>query len=208
VQAIIDTIIKSKEPITLIAVGSVTNVAEAIKRRPEITKRARLVVMGGCIDGRPFGRHKKCFAETNVRAYPKAAQIAYGADWDFIMAPLDTAAGVVLEGDLYTRFRDSKNKLAQTVMENYRYWVKGIKWHKNDLPDYESTRLFDTVAVYLAFADDYCEMHDLNIRVSDEGHTDEDPAGKPARVALKWKDLDAFKKFIVNRITNYKVPRK
>ncbi|MHC4445108.1 MAG: nucleoside hydrolase [Planctomycetota bacterium] len=200
VQATINTIMKSKDPITLIAVGPVTNVAEAIKREPSITKRAKFIVMGGCIGRRPDGKGKP---ESNVRGDPKAAQIAYSADWDFTMAPLNTAGRVKLSGELYANFRDSKNKLAQAVLENFRHWVKKCGWYKNDTPDTRSSTLFDTVAVYLAFDNKLCEMRDLNIKVDNRGYTLKDPQGKLSQVALKWKNLEAFKKLLVQRIINY-----
>jgi len=205
VKALIDTIMKSKEPITLIAVGAVTNVAEAIKRQPRITKKARFIVMGGCIGRRPDGKGKP---ESNVRGDPKAAQIAYCADWDFTMAPLNTAGKVKLTGEIYAQFRDSNNKLAQAVLENFRHWVKKCGWYKNDTPDTRSSTLFDTVAVYLAFKNELCQIQDVKIRVDDEGYTLKDPKGKLSHVAMKWKDLEAFKKLLVERLINYQVPKK
>ena len=49
VQAMIDTIMRSKEPITLIAIGPLPNVAAALEREPNIAKKARFVGMFGSI---------------------------------------------------------------------------------------------------------------------------------------------------------------
>jgi inosine-uridine nucleoside N-ribohydrolase len=49
VQAIIDTIMQSDEPVTLIAVGPLPNIAEALKREPAIAQRARFVGMHGSV---------------------------------------------------------------------------------------------------------------------------------------------------------------
>jgi len=200
VQALIDTIMKSNQPVTLIAVGPVSNVAAALMKEPDIARKARFIVMGGCIGRRPDGKQKP---ESNVRADPKAAQMAYGADWEFTMAPLNTAGIVKLTGEIYAKFRDSENKLARAVLENYRHWVRKCGWYKNDAPDNRSSILFDTVAVYLAFDNDLCKMQDIKIKVDDEGYTLQDPNGKLSHVALKWKDLEAFKQFLVRRLTEY-----
>ena len=48
-QAIIDTIMKSPRPVTVIAVGPVQNIAEALKREPRIAQRARFVGMHGSV---------------------------------------------------------------------------------------------------------------------------------------------------------------
>jgi inosine-uridine nucleoside N-ribohydrolase len=200
IQAMIDTIMKSPEPITLIAVGPVPNLPEALKREPKIAQRARLVVMGGSIEFK-YGRKKGRCAEYNVRHKPKAAQVAYGADWDVTMTPLDTADFVILDGEDYARVRDADNPLAGALMENYRIWCKGKKWPN---PNKHSSTLFDTVAIYLAFTNELCEMRDIHLRVDDKGFTIPDPRGKLTHVAMKWKDLAAFETFLSERIANYR----
>jgi hypothetical protein len=60
--------------------------------------------------------------------------------------------------------------------------------------------LFDTVAVYLAISQDLCRMERLNIRVTDDGFTRIDQGGKVMSVASAWKDLEAYKDFLVNRL--------
>jgi len=199
IQAMIDTIMKSPEPITLIAVGPVPNLEEALKREPKIAKKARLIVMGGSIDIQ-YGRKKGRCAEYNVRHKPKAAQVAYGADWDVTMTPLDTADFVILTGEDYKRVRDADNPIAQALIENYLIWSKKSAG-KNE-PNRSST-LFDTVAIYLAFATDLCVMRDIHLRVDDKGLTIPDPRGKLTHVAKEWKDLKAYKKFLSERIANY-----
>lgn len=205
VQAMIDVIMRSERLVTLIAVGPVPNVAEALRREPRIAERARLVVMGGSIDHRRRGVDGP-FAEYNVRADAKAARAAYGASWDVTMTPLDTAGTVVLRGDIYARVRDAETPLARAIMENYRAWAKVSRWSSPDAPNSRSSTLFDTVAVYLAFANDFCNMQEVRVRVTDEGHTVRDPQGKPTHVALTWKDQGAFKRLLVDRIVGYTCP--
>jgi hypothetical protein len=66
-------------------------------------------------------------------------------------------------------------------------------WLKGRLPDHTtvSSTLFDTVAVYLAFSEELLVMEDICLRVTDDGHTVEDPAGPRVRCAMAWKDLGA-----------------
>ncbi len=47
VQALIDTIMSSREPMTLIAIGPLSNSAEALRREPRIADRTTLVGMHG-----------------------------------------------------------------------------------------------------------------------------------------------------------------
>lgn len=200
IQAMIDIIMKSPKPITLIAVGPVPNLQEALKREPKIAQKARLVVMGGSIEVQRSRKPGRC-PEYNVRHKPKAAQVAYGADWEVTMTPLDTAGSVILRGETYAKIRDADNPLTEALMENYRTWAKNNKVAD---PDLSSTTLFDTVAVYLAFADDLCEMCDIHLRVDDKGFTVPDSKGKLTHVAIKWKNLDAFRKLLADRLANYR----
>ena len=68
-------------------------------------------------------------------------------------------------------------------------------------PDRESTLLFDTVAVYLAFAEDLLEMEGLGVRVTDDGFTVIDPEARSVRCATGWKDIEAFEELLVERLS-------
>jgi len=195
VKALIDTIMASPEPITLIAIGPLPNIREALRRRPEIARKARFVGMHGSVR-RGYGGGKNVAAEYNVKADAKAAQATFTAPWDMTITPLDTCGIVHLRGKKYATVRDCKDPLARALVENYRLWRgKGKK------PATASSTLFDTVAVYLAFADALAEMETLGIRVTDDGHTVIDPGAKKMRVATRWKDLGAFEDLLVRRVT-------
>ncbi len=90
VAALIDTIMKAPQPITLICIGPVPNIRAALERQPEIAKRARFVGMHGSVrlgyDGGP-----EPSKEWNVVADAKAAQSRVYRR----MADADHAAGYV-----------------------------------------------------------------------------------------------------------------
>jgi inosine-uridine nucleoside N-ribohydrolase len=71
VGAIVDTIMRSPGPITLICIGPVPNIAAALVREPAIARRARFVGMHGSIR-RGYGGSTEVSAEYNVHAYPQA----------------------------------------------------------------------------------------------------------------------------------------
>jgi len=200
VGAIIDTIMKSDRQITLLAIGPVPNLAQALKREPRIVEKARLVFMGGSVEKQYEGKPGRC-PEWNVAASIEAAKKAYGADWDVTMAPLDTAGVVQLEGQYYAQVRDAGNAMARTLIEQYHIWYK--KMGAGGIPNRSST-LFDTVAVCLTFNESLCQMRDIKIRVTDQGVTEPDANGKLTHVAMEWKDIDAFYKLLAERIANYK----
>ena len=203
VQALIDTIMHSKEPVTLICIGPLPNVAAALEREPRIAQHARFAGMFGSIRV-GYGGSSQISAEWNVRADPKSCQIAFAAPWEMTITPLDTCGLVTLTGDRYAKVRDSRDPIAAAVIANYRLWAKaGLK--SSDAAEKGSTTLFDTVAVYLAIRQDLCRMERLGIRISDDGFTRLDSGGKPVNVATAWNDLDAYRDFLVERLTGQRL---
>ena len=201
VRALIDTILKSRPPVTVLAIGPLPNLAAALEREPRIAERARFVGMHGSVR-KGYGSSKDIQPEYNVKQDVKACQRAFTAPWDITITPLDTCGIIDLAGDRYAQVRDSKKPIAAAVIENYRLWsVAQNKGQPTKVADERSSTLFDTVAVYLAWTTELLKMETLGIRVDAEGFTRIDPAAKPVKVATEWKDLDAFRDLLVRRLT-------
>jgi inosine-uridine nucleoside N-ribohydrolase len=198
VQAIIDTIMNSLQPVTLICIGPVPNIAEALKREPRIAQHARFVGMQGSVR-LGYGTKEPC-AEWNVKADPKALQAVFTAPWDITITPLDTCGLVTLAGEKYRRVLNSTNRVLADLIANYRVWLVQQPTLAADMADHHSTTLFDTVAVYLALRPDQCLMEKLNLRVTDDGFTVIDTQARPVSVATQWKDLGAYEDFLVDRL--------
>lgn len=198
VGAIIDTIMKSPEPVTLVCIGPVPNVAAALSREPRIAGRARFVGMHGSVR-RGYGGSEKISAEYNVATHTPDCQKVFAAPWDMTITPLDTCGLVKLQGEKYRRVRDCPDPLVRAVIENYRIWAKA--GNLGDIAERESSVLFDTVAVYLAFSEELLVMEKLGIRVSDDGYTLIDPGAKTINSAVGWRSLAAFEDFLVQRLS-------
>ncbi|MDH3266559.1 MAG: nucleoside hydrolase [Gammaproteobacteria bacterium] len=195
VQAIIDTIHESPEPVTLLCLGPVPNIAEALKRDPSIADNARIVGMHGSIYTGYDGEATPA-AEWNVRVDPQSLQALFAAQWDITITPLDTCGLVVLDGDNYQRIYNSNDPWLRALIENYKVWLPNADYMDPATdPTKISSTLFDTVAVYLAAERDLFEMRDLPLRVTDDGYTiiDEEN-GRNVHCATGWKDLPAFEK--------------
>jgi inosine-uridine nucleoside N-ribohydrolase len=195
VQAIIDTIHDSPEPVTLLCLGPVPNIAEALKRDPSIAENARIVGMYGSVYVGYDGEATPA-AEWNVRVDPQSLQGLFAAPWDITITPLDTCGLVRLEGDNYRRIHDSNDPWLRALIENYKVWLPRAPYMDPATdPTKISSTLFDTVAVYLAAEQDLFEMQDLPLRVTNDGYTviDEDN-GRNVHCAIGWKDLPAFEK--------------
>lgn len=203
IRALIDIIMKSPQPITIIAIGPVPNIARALQIEPRIATKAKFVGMHGSIK-KGYGGSLKPSPEYNVREDIEAFRMVLRAPWSITITPLDTCGIVYLEGDLYKTIQNSNNVVAKAIMENYKIWCANpIEYERR------SSILFDTVAIWLAFSEKYLQIENIRINVTDEGFTKVDPAGREVRAALEWTNLDAFKKELVECISsiNYGIPR-
>lgn len=207
VQALIDTIMRSREPVTLIAIGPLPNIAAALEREPRIAAKARFVGMHGSVRV-GYGGSKKPAAEYNVKQDAPSCRKALSAAWDVTITPLDTCGIVDLSGERYQRVRQSRDPLTAAVIENYRIWSAAqTRPGRTDPWATRSSTLFDTVAIYLGFSERLLKMERLPIEVTDAGFTVIQPGAKQMSVATEWRDLDAFRDWMVDRLLGPTVRR-
>jgi inosine-uridine nucleoside N-ribohydrolase len=194
VAALVEAVMASPEPVTIIGIAPLGNIAAALAIEPRIASRARFVGMHGAIR-KGYAWSSRIEPEFNVAQNVAACRSVFAAPWDVTLTPLDTCGRVVLEGDHYQWARGCGDPLMRAVMENYQAYEGG----RGDMV--RSTVLFDTVAVYLAFAEELLAIESLGVGVTDEGMTIEDPTRRPLRCAMGWKSLDGFHDLLVERLT-------
>ncbi|MBC8009835.1 MAG: nucleoside hydrolase [Burkholderiales bacterium] len=193
---------ESPVPVTIIAIAPSGNLAAALARAPHIAARCRLVGMFGSFAVGYLGA-APASAETNVRVDPPSFRATMAAPWlDVLLTPLDTCNFAVLEGGNYRRIWNAKDRpLIDAVLENYRIFAPRVDWMRCDFFATRSTILFDCVAVHLAYAEDWVAPETLRFDITDDGFTVCDAAGPfTARVALRWKNLDAFHLDLTTRL--------
>jgi inosine-uridine nucleoside N-ribohydrolase len=198
VQALIDTIMTSPEPVTLLAIDPLPNIGEALRREPRLADRCRFVGMHGSLR-LGYNGDPEIAKEYNVACHTPDCQAAFTAPWDMTITPLDTCGLITLTGDKYQKILASPDPMTQMIIENYRLWSH---WGTRDR-DYwkhQSSTLFDTVAVYLTFCEDLINMEPLGVRVTDDGYTVIDETEKKMDCAMSWKDLGAFEDLLVERL--------
>ncbi len=198
VEALVDAL--AAEPLTLICIGPVPNIGRALEQAPGIAAKTRFVGMHGSVH-RQHGGKEGAIAEYNVKKDARACQRVFAAPWRAArITPLDTCGIVRLTGEKYAQVHGCQTPLARALMENYRIWSGKCDWSKLD-PAKESSILFDTVAVHLAYSTEYLRMERMGLRVTDEGFTVPDENAPPMEVALDWTDLPAFEDDLVRRLT-------
>jgi inosine-uridine nucleoside N-ribohydrolase len=208
VRALVDTVMASKEPLTLVSIGPCPSLKAALEREPRIAGKLRLAGTYGSLR-RGYGGKPTPEPEWNVHSDPAAARALLAAPWlEVILTPLDTSAVVRLKGARYARVRDAKDPLLRALVENYRLWCPHERSCTGD-PERaftESSVLYDTVAVYLALARDLVRTETLGVRVSEEGLTVPDAAAPPLTWATAWTSLDAYEEWLASRLTSPTVP--
>lgn len=201
IQALIDLVMHSPEPVTIIAVGCTPTLAAALEREPRLAARCRFVGMHGSFyvgygGGAPS-------AEANVKGYPAELRRVLSAPWqDILLTPLDTCDQVSLRGaDYHAIWSATADPMLRALIENYCLFAPRVSWMHCDFFATRSTTLFDCVAVWLAHAEDLVEIETLRFRITDEGFTRPEAQGPlQARVALRWKDRPAFETFLAHRL--------
>ena len=200
--AIVETIMQSPQPITVIAIGPLTNIGDALALEPRIAQKARFVGMHGSVnvayDGKPGSS-----AEWNVICDVEAAKRTFAAPWPKLITPLDTCGDIRLDAAFCARLAASRDPLCRDIWESWQHWrAFGARVdHPASLPPPDqSSILFDTVAVFLAFSRQWLTTETVKLIVTDDGFTREDPAGHPVEAALAWTDKPAFIKFLEQRL--------
>ncbi len=187
----------------IIAVGPMQTLAEAIERDPSIAPKAELIAMAG--NFAHLGGDRKARSESNVRCKIPEARKVFSADWKrIIVVPSETCGQVKLTDERYRHVLGSEDAGARTIIEVYRIWRKNVNW-TNVNPDVESSHLYDTLAVRLAWGTELVKFTPLRMRITDKGQTvvDEEK-GDRVLTATAWRDPHALWEFenqLVRRIT-------
>jgi inosine-uridine nucleoside N-ribohydrolase len=200
IQAMLDVIADSPEPVTVISIGVATNIARALEQNPDISARCRFVGMHGSVH-LGYGGEPGAVPESNVRYDVESLRKVFAAPWlEKVITPLDTCGLVALDGERYQMVYRSPNPALRALIENYEIWAKLVTWMTVDYTDSKSSTLFDVVAVYLAYCFDLLEMEKIRLRITEDGLTVPDPNGDEVLAALRWRDLEAFYDHLLERL--------
>jgi purine nucleosidase len=113
VDFIIDAVRASADPITICALGPLTNVATALVKAPDIVARIDgLVMMGG---GLFEGGNVTPAAEFNVYVDPHAAEVVFTSGIDITMMPLDVTHKAMTNPARVAAFRELGTRAGEAV---------------------------------------------------------------------------------------------
>lgn len=200
IEFLIETVSRSPGEITLVAIGPLTNIAMAIRLKPEIVSSFKeIICMGGAI------RHPgntTPLAEFNTYVDPHAAHIVYHSGVPFTLVPLDVTYQCILTPEDVQRLLKINSPVTQFIADSTRFYMS---FH-DEYQHINGCVINDPLALALTFAPDLvtCEALFVDVDISggvSMGKTFADffhMTGKPAnmKVALEVRARDFLELFL------------
>ena len=194
---LLDQIREHPGEITLIAIGPLNNIEEAIKRNPETFRKLKRVVMMGGSVYRGYdsanGEHKPPDAEWNISRDPAGLRALLASDVPVFMMPLDSTQihlGAKAREEIFAHGSPLTDQL--TLL--YHQWNAGNDGH------IATPTLFDPVAVTYAIRPDLCPATPMRLEVDDKGYTRPVEGAPNAQVCLK-SDEKGFLELLLGRLS-------
>jgi len=182
-------LLHAKEPVCVLALGPLTNLAQALEREPSAARHiAELVIMGGAVhvpgnlgDGGYF-KTNNTTAEWNIFVDPTAAKIVFASGAPIRLVPLDATQKVPIGKDFlnavtYGAKTPLANFVAEVLASDHETIERGIFYAWDPLA--AAVLVDPTVAAF--------ERGRIEIRLTpaERGRTAEDPGGNPnAEIAI------------------------
>lgn len=226
---IIRVIRASSHPVTIISICPVTTLAAALDRDPAIVDNSKVVSMSAHlrenVSMRSFNRKARLLLghpeeptqseepsdwepmrDANVIGDGPAYQRLLDSSWDLTIAPSEVCFEAVMKGPVWNHFLESEDRVARMIVRDYREWVGS---ESNRPPetnffdfstDDRSSWLWDTVAVAMAYDNQFLKTETLNLAIDSNYVVRETQQGRPATVATSWLDLDGFLHDVSQRV--------
>jgi inosine-uridine nucleoside N-ribohydrolase len=187
---IVDTARKQPGAITLVAVGPLQNVADALRKEPALPRLLkRVVLMSGSIGASAWS--SSAIAEWNVKEAIPDAQLVYAAGLPLTTVPLDSTTYVQLQDKERERLRLHESAIGGALESLYRLWIESPS---SRMTLHDQLAVAETVRPGRFFG----RKDTLAIVVDGEGYTRVDAArGKPASVCFEPR-RDEFMAFYLD----------
>ena len=198
-EFLLDQIRAHPGQITLIAIGPLVNVQDAIARDPETFKKLKRVVMMGGSVYRGYGtdangKPRPPEPEWNIARDPEGAQALLASGVPVFMMPLDSTQ-IPLEQAQRERIFAFGSPLTDQLTLLYHQWVAHTDNHTL------TPTLFDPVAAAYAIRPDLCPMKAMRLEVDSKGSTRPVDGAPNAQVCLSSSE-SAFLEFLQGRIAS------
>ena len=197
---IIDIAQSSAEPITIVAVGPLTNIAEAIQKEPEIAAGIReIYVMGGALNvegnvGISGVGIENQYAEWNIYIDPAAANIVFNSGIPVILVPLDATRSVPVTRNFYRALGDQRDTPSASLV--YEMLTANLGF-----VDSGGFQFWDSLTAAISTDLSIARFEEVALRVVEEegpesGRTKPAPDGAKIKVATS-ADRETFEQILL-----------
>jgi purine nucleosidase len=161
-QVIKDCLSNTKQPITMVTTGPLTNVARVFEDRPELKNKVEeFVIMGGAIKvpGNVEQEKSDGSAEWNIFADPQAAKIVFDLGVPICLVPLDVTNELPFDKEFLGKvLAQAENYQASRLAGSMWSLVKGIVYY-----------FWDTVTAAAVIEPSLFKFRDMRIDVATSG---------------------------------------
>jgi inosine-uridine nucleoside N-ribohydrolase len=113
-----------QEGAVLLALGPLTNIANALAIDSALAQRASLITVGGVLNNWNFRRH---LSDLNIRRDPRAAAMVHSTFADCRQMPLDVIDRLIVDKTRIERIGTS-GAVGSYLANHSQRWLKGAKW--------------------------------------------------------------------------------
>ena len=150
-----------KEPgqVTILAIGSLTNIGELVTKYPNVVPQIkRIVIMGGSVYT-GYGDSKVPQIEWNIRCDPPAAKAVFSCGAVITVAGLEATAMMQFDAEHQKKLFSIGTPATDALAALTNLWGGGTPTQ------------FDVMAVANALGHNFCELDRIHIYVTDDGMT-------------------------------------
>lgn len=189
------------QTLTVLTLGTLTNIASALQLDPELPSRLRLVSMLGAVgvpgNVQPDTGAGDPVAEWNAHADPTAARLVLTAGFDITIVPLDATNSVPMNNDLYLELES--DHVAGPADLVYELWARNPFMREGT-----GFYLWDPLAAAAVRDRSLVTTREASVRVVegaglDGGRLVEEPTGSRVIMAT-GADRPAFEAFLLSRL--------
>ncbi len=178
-QLLSDTLNAATTPITVVAVGPLTNLGVVLAAHPELAGRIeRIVIMGGAVTV-PGNVEASTAAEWNIYIDPEAARLVLASGVPVTFVPLDATNHLPWTERLLRRLATLDRPAARTVHQM-----------ATSRPTLDGFYLWDELAAMTAINPALVTTQSMTVTIDDDGAIVRDPDGVAVAVAIN-ADADA-----------------
>jgi len=186
VELLRDEIDRAGGGVVLVAIGPLTNVAELLRRYPEVKGKIReIALMGGSL-AQGYSPGSPAIAESNIASDAAAAQTVFRSGVPLLVAPLDATSQLQLGGKQLEAFFAHRMPLTNAVRSLYELWGQS------------TPTLHDVLPLSLLLAPKLCETRATAMQVSAEGWTRVSAGTPNAEVALHCDPAKVIDRYLTS----------